>query len=214
MYTVDLLRGEGIPIRSRPGGIAFACLIVAVPLLTSFDIVSFYLDCDVVIAIQKQQLKRLDSAAGALSDALEKKESLENEKALADNVLSDVGRALTGYTQWSPALTELVGNLSDTLVLTRLEAKQDVVRRKVAAKDGPARMIDLSVPVRSLKIGVCGQHKGSSSEAVKRFEERLRSSATIGPMLDTVSVSQDATMLDGREAVLYELNCVFKPMIR
>jgi hypothetical protein len=33
-------------------------------------------------------------------------------------------------------------------------------------------------------------------------------------MLDTITVSQDAALLDGREVVLFELNCVLKAVVR
>ena len=213
MYTIDLLKGEGVPIRSRPGGIAFACLIVVVPFLVGVAGVSFYLDCDVVLSIQRQQLSKLEAGVGALSGALKRKESLEEEKAQAIYLLSDVRTALGGRTQWSPALAALVRSLSDSLILTRLEARQDTMRYKVPAKDDPAKKIEISVPVRGLKITVCGPPMGISSEAVRTLQENLRSSDQIGPMLDTIAVSQNSTKLNGQDAVLYELNCTFKPAI-
>jgi hypothetical protein len=213
-YTIDLLKGEGIPIRSRPGGVAFGCLIVVVPFLVIVGAVSFYTDCDVVITIQKQQVSKLEAAVQTLSSAVQKKESLEREKARAAGLLSDVKTALGGRTQWSPTLVSLVESLSQTLVLTKLEAKLSTMRTKVPAKDDPTKKVETSIPVRELRICVAGKDKETSSEAVRSFQESLRSSASLGPMLDTITVSQDATMLDNQQAVLYELNCVFKPMVQ
>ena len=213
-YTIDLLKGEGLPIRSRPGGIAFACLVVVLPLLTAFGAVSVYLDSDIVITIQKQQASRLATAIEALSSAVRKREALEGEKTEATRVLSDVKATLGGHSQWSPILASLVESLSDALLLTKLEARRDTVRIKVPAPDDPTRKVETSVPVRALKICVCGKDKESSAEAVRRVQENLRSAPAIGPMLDTVTVSQDAATVDGQEAVLYELNCVFKPVVQ
>jgi hypothetical protein len=213
-YTIDLLKGEGLPIRTRPGGIAFVCLVVVVPFLAAFGAVRLYMDCDVVIATQKQQANQLAMVVETLSSAVHKRDALEREKAEAVGVLSDVKAALGGHSQWSPTLASLIESLSDTLILTKLEARRDTVRIKVPAKDDPTKKVDASVPVRALKICVCGKDKESSSEAVRRVQENLRSAPAIGPMLDTITVSQDATTLDGHEAVLYELNCVFKPVIQ
>lgn len=213
MYTVDLLQGEGIPIRSRPGGVAFACLIVVVPFLAATGMTRYYLDNDIVITIQKQQENRLTTAVQALSSAVQKREALEKEKAEATQTLSEVKTALGEHHQWSPVLASLLESLSDTLVLTRLEARHDTIRAKVSVKDDPAKKIDTNVPVRVLKICVCGKDKESSSEAVRRLQEGLRSAPALGPLLDTITVSQDATILDGHEAALYELNCVFKPVV-
>ncbi|MEN6337133.1 MAG: hypothetical protein ABFE01_22980 [Phycisphaerales bacterium] len=210
MYTIDLLKGEGIPIPCRPGGIAMACLIVVLPLLLGLGMTSYYMDGQVIVSIEKQQLSKLEAAANNMSAALKKKEQLEQHKALALGRLSDIKASMKGYTQWSPALAAVVGNLSDTLVLTRLEAKQDSVRRKVPSKDDPATKVDVSVPVRTLKLSVAGRQAATSLDAVQNLQESLRSSPAIGPMLDTITVSQNTGVLDGQGAVLYELECVFK----
>ncbi len=210
VYTIDLLKGDGLPIQSRPGGIAMACLIVVIPLLLGLGLASFYLDNRVVISIEKDQLSKLQAAAGTLAEALKRKESLEREKAQAIDVLSEVRTALGGYTQWSQTLATLAENLSDTLVLTRLEAGRNTVRRKVPAQDNPALKVEVSVPVRTLKLCVCGHQAGAALEAVQNLQENLRSSPAIGPMLDTITVSQNTAMLDNREAVMYELECVLR----
>ena len=214
MYTIDLLKGEGVPIRSRPGGIAFACLLVVGPFLAGVGGLSVYLDGQVVIAIRNQQVSRLTAVTDTLSAAVQKKETLEQEKAQAAAVLSDVQAALARHTQWSPILACLTENLSDTLVLTKLETRLSTVRQKVPAKDDPAKKVEASLPVRELKVCVCGRDKESSSEAVRKLQESLRSSAALRARLDTITVSQNTTALDRQEAVLYELNCVFKPIVQ
>lgn len=214
MYTIDLLKGEGVPIRSRPGGIAFACLLVGIPFLAGVAGLSVYLDGQVVIAIQNQQVSKLSAATRTLSAAVQKRERLEQEKARATSMLSDIRFALVGHTQWSPVLACLTENLSENLVLTRLEARLSTVQQKVPAQDDPALKVNVSVPVRELRIGVCGRDKESSSEAVRKLQEGLRSSAALGPRLDAITVSQSTTTLDRKEAVLYELSCVFKPVVQ
>ncbi len=210
MYTVDLLVGEGIPIRSRPGGIALASLIIVVPLLIGLGMTSFYLDGEVILSIQRQQLSNIESASAALSHALQRKESLEQEKAQAAGVLSQIKATVEEYTQWSQTLDALVENLSETLVLTRLEAKLGTIQQKVPAKDDPTRKVEVSVPVRTLKLSVCGRQAGTALDAVQSLQENLRSSPIIGPMLDTITVSQNVVLLDNQQAVMYELECVLK----
>ena len=211
MYTVDLLRGEGIPIRSRPAGIAFACLVIVVPFLIGTVMVGTYLDRRVTLSIQKQELTKLQSVLGTLSGAMEKRRALEEQKTVASNILVDVKTALSSHTQWSPALATVAESMPDVLVLTKLEAKQDFVRRKVPAKDDPKTTIDISVPVYTLEIGVCGRDKSTAHQAVRDLQDRLRSSASLGPRLSAVTVSQESGTLDGEHVVSYELNCVFRP---
>jgi Tfp pilus assembly protein PilN len=211
MYTVDLLNGEGVPIRSRPGGIAFACLLIVVPLVVGIVIVGVYLDRQVTVSIQTQQLARLQGVLGTLSAALEKKRSLEEQQVAATGFLADIKTALNRHTQWSPALKTVIDSLPNALVLTKLEARQEFVPRKVPSKGNPKTTVDVSVPVRTLGIGVCGYDGNASYRAVRDLQDRLRSSATLGPRLDAVTVSQESGTLDGEDVVRYELTCVFKP---
>jgi Tfp pilus assembly protein PilN len=213
MYTIDLLKGEGIPIRSRPAGIAFACLVVAVPVLAGIGAATFYEDCQVVIAVEKQQLRKLDAALETLSAAVAEKEALERDRDKVVAVLSDVKASLQGRIQWSGILVDVVQSLSEPLVLTRLETQLETVRRKVPDRNDPENQIDVSVPVRSLRIRVRGRDAEVSYDAVRDLQDRLRRSPEIGPRLDTVTVSQEVEQWDEAEAVAYELNCMFKPVI-
>ena len=213
MYKVDLLKGEGIPIRSRPGGIAFACLVIAVPLIVGTAMVSIFAEHRIVSSVQQQQLTRLHRVITTLEPALEASRVLEDRKTLGLNLLGDVKTALGQRAQWSPILVAVVENLPESLVLTKLQAHQSLVRRQVPSRHDPGSMIDISVPARALEIGVHGADAHTASQAVRSFQDRLRSAPIMEPWLDALTVSQEAQTLDGQEVVSYELNCVFKPVI-
>jgi len=214
MFTIDLLKGEGVPMRSRPGGIAFACTVLAVPLMVGIAMVGVIKEHNVALSIQEQQLARINGVIGTLSDALAHKHAMETQKTAATHLLSDIKTALTHRTTWTPVLTTVAHGMPDALVLTRLEAQQTMVRRQVPAKDDPKIMIEATIPVRTLAIAVCGQDGNASYTTVKAFQDYLRSTPALGPRLDSVTVSQDSgETLDGQDVVNYELNCVFKPII-
>lgn len=213
MYTIDLLKGEGVPIRSRPGGIVFACTIIAVPLIVGIAMVGICLQHRVVISIQEQQLAKIKGVIGTLSDALAQKHAMEAQKTEATDLLEDVKTALTSHTTWTPALMTLVESMPEDLVLTKLEAQQEFVRRRVPAKNDPGMMIDVTVPVRTLQINVCGQEGNTAYRAVRTLQDHLKSAPALGSRLDTVTVSQGSGTLDGQDVVSYELNCTFKPAI-
>lgn len=211
MYEIDLLKGEGVPIRSRPGGIAFACLVIAVPLIAGIAMTSIYLEHRVATSVQSQQLTRLRRVTAALSSALETKRSLEDQKTLGVHLLSDVKTALTRHTQWSTTLTTVIECLPEALILTKLAATRDTVRREIPSRDNPDVMVAANFPVRSLQIRVAGRHEDTAYRAVRDFQDRLRSSATLASRIDTLTVSQESEFLDGQSVVSYELICAFKP---
>jgi hypothetical protein len=206
MYEIDLLQGEGVPIRSRPGGIAFACMIIAVPLILGAAMVTIYLEHHVAVSVQSQQLTRLHQAVAALAPAL------EAQKSHGVHVLADVKTALAGYTQWSPILGTVIDCLPRGLILTKLGATQNVVQRQVPDRSDPEKTTAVSVPVCALQICVAGHDEDVAYRAVREFQDRLRGSAGLGSRIDALRVSQESQTLDGQSAVSYELNCTFKPL--
>ena len=78
-------------------------------------------------------------------------------------------------------------------------------------KDDPQKMVDISVPVRTLQMSVSGRPGDNCDEAVRNFKDHLRSSALIGPKLEDIRVSQEFGTLEGRDVISYEIDCIFKP---
>jgi hypothetical protein len=97
-----------------------------------------------------------------------------------------------------------------SVVLTDLEVRQHFIKREVPQKDNPKRMIDIDVPVRTLRMSVRGRPQYNCDNAVRDFQHRLRSSDVLGPRLENITVSQESDTLEGREIVSYEIDCVFK----
>ncbi|KPJ65705.1 MAG: hypothetical protein AMJ43_10230 [Coxiella sp. DG_40] len=211
MFTIDLLKGQGIPAKSRPEGIAIAAATLVVPLLIAVLMFGLYLRNKIIIAIKKQTIVNYEKKIDGLADAVELHKSFENEKKAINSCLSEVSNSLSRHTQWSPVLTTLVKNMPDSVVLTDLEVKLSSVKRKVPKKDEPTKMIDISVPVRTLQINVCGDPQSDCDKAVRDFRERLRSSTLLAPKLENIRVSQRFDTLENRDVVSYQIECMFKP---
>ncbi|MHC4461123.1 MAG: hypothetical protein ACYS6W_00580 [Planctomycetota bacterium] len=211
MFTIDLLKGQGVPAKSRPEGIAIAAATLVVPIIIAIVMLGLYLRNRIIISIKKQAIVNYETRIGGLSDAVELQKSFENEKNAISNCLSEVATSIGRHTQWSPVLKTLVKNMPDSVVLTDLEVKQGSVKRKVPKKDDPTKMIDISVPVRTLQLNVCGSPQSNCDKAVRGFRERLRSSTLLGPKLENIRVSQRFSTLQNQEVVSYQIECVFKP---
>ncbi len=198
-------------MRSRPGGIAFVCMVIAVPLIIGAAMVTIYLEHRVAISVQSRQLTRLRQATMALVPALEAQRLLQTRRALGIDLLADVKSTLPERTQWSPVLTTVIDCLPGGLILTRLGAARETARREVPVPDDPETTMEINVPIRTLQIRVAGHDEETAHRAVREFQDRLRSSADLGTRIDMLTVSQESEILDGEPAVSYELNCTFRP---
>jgi len=210
MFTIDLLKGQGIPMKSSPGGIAIAAVTVAVPMTIAIIMFGFYLNNGTRVSIKEQEIVRCQAEIDKLSGAVELQKSLEKEKITYANYLSEVKSSISRYIQWSPVLVTLVENMPDSVMLTKLEVKQHSVRKKFPKKDNPQEMIEKNVPVRILQMSVSGSPQHDCDKAVRDFRNRLRSSAFLGPKLENIGVSQESETLEGRDVASYEIECVFK----
>jgi Tfp pilus assembly protein PilN len=211
MYTIDLLKGQGVPRKSTPGSIAAAAATAFVPVVIAIAMLGLYLRNEIVISIQASTITNYEKKTRDLSDAVKQQKAFEEEIKTYNNYLTEVSKNIDKHTQWSPVLVTVVENLPESVVLTSLEVKQRPVRQKVPKKDDPKVMVDVTIPVRNLLMTVAGLPDSNSDEEIKDFSDRLRSSELLGPKLENVRVSQGVGKLGDKEVISYQINCMFKP---
>ena len=213
LFTIDLLKGQGIPIKSRPEGIVVAAAAFVIPAVVAIVMLGWYLSTSASISIQKQKISSYEEKISKLSKAVELYNSFEEEKRAVNNCLSEVSSSIKKHTQWSPVLAMLVKNMPDSLVLKELEVKRRSTKVKVPQKDNPQTMVDVSVPVETLHITVSGNIRNNSDEAVRLFRDRIRSSDLLREKLEDITVSQELNTLKSRDTVSYDIDCIFKPKL-
>ena len=211
MFTIDLLKGECVPIKSTPGSIATAVTAVVIPLIIAIAMFGFFLHNRIVISIKKNTIANYETRISGLSDAVELQKSFEKDKDTYSSCLSEVSNCLGRHTQWSPVLVTVVKNMPDSVVLTGLGVKQHSIRRRVRQKDDPQKMVDISVPVKTLQMTVAGRPQSNCDQAIRTFSDRLRSSSLLGPRLENIRISQAFGTLEGQDVVSYQIDCIFKP---
>ncbi|MHC4241465.1 MAG: hypothetical protein ACYS3N_02380 [Planctomycetota bacterium] len=210
MFTIDLLKGQGVPLKSSPGGIAIIAIAVAVPLYVLIILFGFYVNDITRMSVREQEVARCQSEIDKLSGAVELYESLENEKILYGDCLSEVKSSISKYIQWSPVLVTVVENMPDSVMMTGLEVRQESLRKKVPKPDNPQEMVEKNVPIKVLLMSVSGNPKYNCGKAVMDFQDSLRSSAFLGPKLESIGYSQESETLKGQDVASYEIKCVFK----
>ena len=212
MFTIDLLKGQSIPTKSRPGGIAFAAVTFALPVIIAIVMLGLYLSNSIATSIQREKMLICKTKTQELSIAVELQKSLQKEKETISRCLSDVTSAIGRHTQWSPILVEMVKSMPDSIVLTNLEVEQRSVTRKIPKKDNPMMEVSISIPVRTLRISVSGNPQSDCDKAVRDFGDCLRFSTVLEPELEDIRVSkQYFSKLEGKDVVSYDIDCVFKP---
>jgi hypothetical protein len=212
MFTIDLLKGQGIPAKTKPQGLALFAATFVVPVVIAIGMFGYYVRNGVIMGIQKEAIAGYEAKMVKYADAIKMQQSYENEKNAINSCLQEVSASIRQHIQWSPILVTIVENMPDSVVLTKLEVKWNSIKKKVAVKGDPQKKVDTSVPVRTLKMTVSGDPQLNCEQEVRAFRDRLRLSSMLGPIIeDIVIVSQGYGKLDGRDVVSYEIDCIFKP---
>lgn len=210
MFTIDLLKGKGIPIKRRPWGVAIAALAFVVPILAAAVMFGFYISNKIVIRVMTQELVNYEKNIETLSDAVELQREFETEKSNINNCLSEAFSSIRKYTQWSPILAIIAENMPDSMILTKLEVKQRSVQKRVPQKDDPGQTTTVNAIARTLHMNITGRPQASNSKEVKNFKDRLRHSALLAKELEEIKISRQPDILDGQDVVSYEISCIFK----
>lgn len=213
MFTIDLLKGEGLPTKNRAQNMAAAVITGAVPVVIVLAMFGFYLQNKIIISIREGRIASYKTKTEKLSGVVAQQEAFERERGVYSRCLSEVKSAIGLYTQWSPVLATVVENMPESVVLTALEVKQRTVRKKIRQKDDPEKTVGITIPVPTLRMSVSASPQSDSDKAIRDFRDKLRSSALLGPKLENITVSQRTNKLSGLEVVSYEIDCLFKPQL-
>lgn len=211
MFTIDLLNGQGRPQKTKPGGVVIVALTAVLPVLLGLGMFGLYLHNKVILSLKDREIARNKAQIEKYSDALELRDMLMKEKLTYDNCLSEVGSIIKNYSQWSPNLTSIVENMPQSVVLTLLEVERKTTKVKVPDEDDPKKTKEIEVPYRVLRLSVSGGPQQNCDEAVRHFQERLRTSDVLRPAPEKINVSRKSTKIKEQDVFTYEITCTFKP---
>lgn len=211
MFTIDLLKGHGVPPSSGPAGLMIVIATSLVPVLLAVFSYGLYHNNDVVTKIEEQKVLKIEDKISGLAGALETKKSLERKKVFYNSCLYEVKSSIRKYSQWSPVLSILLEEMPSSVVLTGLEVDHEMVQKSNAGPNEPISPLNtINVNVTKLKIQIRNNGQGDYAKDVKDFRNRLYESPALGSKLEDIIFSREAEQRDGIETISYEIECVFK----
>jgi Tfp pilus assembly protein PilN len=209
MFELDLLTGDGIPVRTGPERIVVGVVAIAVPLVIAALMVGAYLSNRIVISVAKAQMAKYQTMPPELTDAAKAQTKFVQEKNAINGCLKEVSTVIDRHAQWSPILAAIDADIPRSVVLTRLEVKQEQVKTKAPSKDDPRKVVDVTVPQRILSMTLCGRF--GCEQQVRDFREWLYSHELLAPRLEDIKQGQRIENLDGENLIAFDMDCIFKP---
>jgi Tfp pilus assembly protein PilN len=213
MFTIDLLKGQGIPARSRPEGIVATAVTVVLLMTIALTMLAVYLSNRIVINIQRKEIAGYENKIGGLYDEMKAHKKYQTQKSAALQRISETADAIDDHKQWSDILVTIVENLPDSLVLERMSVESKANRVKITDPQNPDAKKDKTVMMRTLNLTLGGSAGEVSNREVQAFRDKLRLSKVLGPQVEDIPVSQRVEMKNDREIITYEMRCILKPHI-
>ena len=107
MFKIDLLKGQGVPIKRRPWGVAIITMTFAMPIFVALVMLGFYLGDRITISVKKRAIANYERYIGTLSSAVELQKSFEEEKnninGCLSEALSSIGKQ-SSFKDWNLTL--------------------------------------------------------------------------------------------------------------
>jgi Tfp pilus assembly protein PilN len=209
LLSIDLLKGQGIPIKSRPGGAAILAITIAVPVIAAIIMVGDYASDRIILMNQKRNLAKIETEISQLSGGMEFQEAVKKEISNINACLKETADAMKLQIQWSPILELIVQNIPENLVLSELSVRTENVQREFPRRDDPSRNITLAIQRRILTITLYGNIGHQSDEAALEFLRSLSASTALNTKIEDIRPIAQITDEENKK-VRYSIECVFK----
>jgi Tfp pilus assembly protein PilN len=215
MFTIDLLKGQGIPVKSEPTSMAIASATVAVPVIFALFIFGSFLTNKIKISIKQDEIKSLQTKINStpLEDAVKNQNLIEQKRQNLRSSLVEVSMSISKHTQWSPVLESVIKNMPRNMVLRAADIKEEKRKGKKLKDDDPEKTVDTVALIRVLNLSLIGGFGGNYDDEVRAFRDALLSDSSLADKLEDIRVAQETTKINDKEVISYIISLVFKPVV-
>ncbi|KPK77770.1 MAG: hypothetical protein AMJ79_02190 [Phycisphaerae bacterium SM23_30] len=211
MIAIDLLKGAGTPIKSRPGVVALMMAPFVIPVLIGILLAGWYLSDKVTLQTHVKKLTRYDQRPKELLDAQQLLKNAASQRDVLNNCLTEIHDTIGNHMQWSPVLMTLAQNLPPSVTFNGLAAVREKIRQKAPQKDDPEKTVYLTKYKYTLRITVDTDTTVEGAAAVQDFIQRLRLSQTLAPKIEDIRIaSYQSVHAETGDFVRYEIDCILK----
>src|SRR6056297_1108686 len=138
MFEIDLLKGQGVPVTSRPINIILGVVTLIIPTAVLIFGFTIYSKNQASMSIIKSNISNYNRKIAELSEPLKIYRKSQQEKKQINQSLAEVAECIDRHKQWSHIVFELTQKLPKSVILTELELNQNYETVRVAKKSNPS----------------------------------------------------------------------------
>jgi Tfp pilus assembly protein PilN len=211
MFTIDLLKGNGIPLRSSPRRAALRTIPFLLPIILTLGLVVEIFYNRTLLITGQDNLQRMQAQITKARQDVTAYEHMLRTIQDTRNRLREVARVLNRHTQWSDVLTTLAGELPQDIAIGELDLKRSATRKKASDKNNPEKVVTCIQVRRVLEITLYGPPSGRTDQVVEQYLDRLSVSPVVAPMIESIRIaSRYEEEIDDHRSAVYKVECLCK----
>ena len=210
MINIDLLKGKGVPVKSRPINAVWITVLFLVPILVSIPMVCAYLGDGVRLKTKREALALHNSKIQQLQGTKDFLCDIEMQHRRIGESLVEVAKCINVHSPWSPVLAAVAQSVPESLSLDRLALRRMIVKKPVPNPDSPGSTT--LVPGYQFSLEIYTSAGPENAVAMKEFVHKLRASYMLGSRLEDCRM-ESRPVAGEDDYVSYAIYCIFQPKI-
>ena len=208
MFSIDLLKGKGLPETTSPKRLALRALPILIPVLAVTVLASAYQHDRASLQRQQQVLKSNQQQIGLYTDDIAEHNMMNSKIIGMKKCLNDISKAMAYRVQVSEVFVELVQALPENIFVYEMKMDRTSVQKKIQ-QPGSGEVKQQLVVYRKLNLVLCGYDGDQGDEAVQEYINTLKQSPLLTKVFTGIKPSaRQQGEVDDRAAIYYEIECV------
>ena len=216
MFTIDFLKSQGLPRKSRFVEVGFVTGLATASLIVFSLLAIQYFHNSTVLRSKQKELAILEPMTQQASGQGSLKSRIEKNLTIYDECYFEIANSIARYVQWTPVLREFVNSLPPSMLLNELSVLRTIEKKKVTSVIDPKKKVDFEIINRTLKSDVYDFMSQTEGTAVESYLDNLRNSQPLKGVLDKTYIveSSDSEYEDSNgkthKAKKHIINCLLK----
>lgn len=210
MFSIDLLKGKGLPQKLDMKKSMLKAVPVLIPLLAMGVFAASYQRDKTALQNQRQTLVSNQQAIAQYANDVIEYDKMNTRIKGMEKCLNEISRALSYRIQFSDLLMELVQALPESIFVYEIKMDRNAVYEKIQQEDS-AEVKQRLVVRRQMKLVLCGYNADQSDAAVQDYVARLEQSPLLSGIFTEIKPSaRQQGEVDDRPAIYYEIDCTLR----
>ena len=210
MFSIDLLKGKGLPEKADLKRSALKVLPILIPVLAITVFASAYQHGRESLRDQQQVLKSNQQQFEIYAEDVAEYKKIDSKIKGMKKCLNDISKAMAYRVQVSEVFVELVQVLPENIFVYEMKMDRNSVQEKIQQPDS-GQVKQRLVVRRKLNLVLCGYDEDKSDAAVQEYINTLKQSPLMTEVFTEMKPSaRQQGEVDGRAAIYYEIECVLR----